>query len=315
MCSGRFGETVSPLYIHGPTGTGKTHLVSALCDEVSRRAPGLSVARYDAEAIEGLIEAAHRGSAQEAEALSAARSSDLVVLEDLQRLGQHSGGCRPFVLEALVLLLDSVSARQRLMLITAQSGPSRLAQLSWRLVTRISSGLVLGIEPLQAESRLQFLKLEAQRRQLAVGSDVLAWLASRLTGGARQLEGAIAQLEGLTRLEERILDLATVRSHFQPQTEAGRPTAERIAQRVGSFFHMQARQLQSRRRYQNILLPRQISMYLARSLTSLSLKEIGAYFGGRDHSTVLHACRKIEQDLGRDPALSGIVRQLRADLA
>jgi chromosomal replication initiator protein len=96
---------------------------------------------------------------------------------------------------------------------------------------------------------------------------------------------------------------------------AARVTVERIAQRVGGYFRVVPRQLQSRRRYRNILVPRQVGMYLARQLTGLSLGQIGAYFGGRDHATVLHACRKVEQAITEDAALSGAVRQLHADLA
>jgi chromosomal replication initiator protein len=244
-----------------------------------------------------------------------AETGDLVIIEDLHRLLSAAGGCRLGITEALVGLLDTVSARERLVVITSLVGPSRLSQVSWRMATRLSGGLVVGIEPWQAHSRLLFLQNEAQHRQLAVGQDILMWLASRLAGGGRQLQGAITQLETLTRLHKRILDLRTVREHFQSQAEAARPTAERIAQCVGSYFRVQTRQLQSRRRYRSILLPRQIGMYMARALTGLSLKQIGAYFGGRDHSTVLHACRKIERDLNRDPVLSGTIRQLRMELA
>ncbi|HYT93717.1 MAG TPA: helix-turn-helix domain-containing protein, partial [Gemmataceae bacterium] len=93
-----------------------------------------------------------------------------------------------------------------------------------------------------------------------------------------------------------------------------RITVERIAERVGGYFRVEPAQLQSRRRYRGVLLPRQVGMYLARQLTGLSLEQIGAYFGGRDHSTVLHACRKVEQALDSDAALSGAVRQLHAEL-
>src|SRR5207302_9774107 len=105
-----------------------------------------------------------------------------------------------------------------------------------------------------------------------------------------------------------------VAEHFRDDAEARRPTVERIAQRVGRYFRVTPDVLQSRRRRRDALLPRQVGMYLARQLTGLSLHQIGAYFGGRDHSTVLHACRKVEQALARDINLSGAVRRLHADL-
>jgi chromosomal replication initiator protein len=233
-------------------------------------------------------------------------------VEDLQHLPARA-------VEALVQLLDYLHARQRLVVVTALAGPQQLGhrgvRFPARLTSRLAGGLVVGLEPLQAASRLALLLDKAQRRQLAVSRDVLSWLAEHLTGGGRQLEGALARLETLARLHARPLDVAVVAVHFREQVEASQVTVERIAQRVCGYFRVEARQLQSRRRHRNVLLPRQVGMYLARQLTALSLDQIGAFFGGRDHSTVLHACRKVEQALGQDPLLSGVVRQLHADLA
>jgi chromosomal replication initiator protein len=167
---------------------------------------------------------------------------------------------------------------------------------------------------MERASRLALLQDKAQRRQLAVSPEILAWLADHLIGGGRQLEGTLLQLEALTRMHGRPMDLATVAHHFQQTIQANRLTVERIAQQVGNYFQVDLRHLQSRRRYQNVLLPRQIGMYLARQLTGSSLEEIGSFFGGRDHSTVLHACRKIQDTLAHDVALSGTVQQLQAEL-
>jgi chromosomal replication initiator protein len=119
----------------------------------------------------------------------------------------------------------------------------------------------------------------------------------------------------LTRALGRPADLAEVAEAFREDAETCKPTVERIAQRVGRYFAVAPRQMCSRRRSRQALLPRQVGMYLARQLTEMSLEQIGAFFGGRDHSTVLHACRKVEQALDSDPQLSGAVRTLRADLA
>jgi chromosomal replication initiator protein len=200
------------------------------------------------------------------------------------------------------------------MVFTASAGPGHLSKLSARLRSRFASGLVVGLLPFSPASRLVFLNDRAQRRQLAVGRDVLTWLAKHIPGSGRQLEAAIVRLETFVRQQDRLPDLAAVTAHFRTEANA-RPTVERIAQRVGSYFRVETREMQSRRRCRNALLPRQIGMYLARRLTPLSLEQIGAYFGGRDHTTVLHACQKVEQALSHDATLSGAVRQLHADLA
>jgi chromosomal replication initiator protein len=289
----------NPLFLHGPPGTGKTHLTSAALHEATRQAPDLAASVLSANDLSVMDEAAA--------SLAAARDADLLVLEDLQHLPVWSA-------EPVVQLLDLLAARQQQMLFTATVGPGQL-DLPARLTSRLASGLVVGLESFSAASRLILLRDGVQRRQLAVNADVLVWLADHLAGGGRQLEGALNGLAALGRLQARPLDVKTVAAHFQDQANALRPTVERITQRVGSLFQVDPRQLQSRRRFRKALLPRQVSMYLARQLTGLSLEEIGTYFGGRDHSTVLHACRKVEQVLAQDMVLSGTVRQLHADLA
>jgi chromosomal replication initiator protein len=302
----------NPLYLHGPTGTGKTHLVSTLVAEVTRQNRALIATTVQANDLAALLSLRDSVASN---TLDAIRDSDLVVVEDLQHLCGPGKGASPGVIEGLVQLFDYLYLRQSQLVFTATVGPGQLPQLPDRLTSRLGCGLVVGLEPLRAESRLSLLKDKAQRRQLAVSLEVLAWLADRLRGGIRQLEGAVVRLETLARLNQRPLELATVARQFEDEVEAGQPTVQRIAARVGSYFQVELRRLQSRRRYQNLVLPRQVSMYLARRLTDLSLEQIGRYFGGRDHSTVLHACRKIELLLARNSVLTGVIRQLHADLA
>jgi len=297
VCAGPERLRVNPLFLHGPAGTGKTHLASALATDVTRRSPSLVVTLISANDFRS-----------PPYPLEAARNCDLLVVEDLQHLPVNAA-------EPFIQLFDACHACRQAMVFTATVGPGQLVLLPARLTSRLASGLVVRLEPLSPASRLAFLQDRVQRRQLAVGRDVLAWLAEHLTGSGRQLEGAVVRLETLVRLHPRLPDLAAVAEHFRDEVEATKPTVERIAERVSRYFQLTPRQLQSRRRSRNALLPRQVSMYLARQLTRLSLEQIGDYFGGRDHSTVLHACHKVRQALGRDAVLSGTVRQLHADLA
>ncbi|TMQ34841.1 MAG: hypothetical protein E6K70_05475 [Planctomycetota bacterium] len=313
VCAGRWQRVTNPLFIHGPAGTGKSHLVNAIIEEVTRQAPQVVVSVLQGcDLVRWTSEPADSGSGP-GDDVAAMEACDLLFIEDLQHLRGRGG--QPANLETLVQAFDDRLARQRPMVFTANVGPGCLVNLSPRLVSRLSCGLVVGLELLQAPSRLALLQEKAQRRQLAVSRDVLAWLADRLPGGVRALEGALLQLETLSRMQAEPLDVEAVASHFQHLAEATRPSMERIAERVGSYFRLDPRQLQSDRRHRSVLLPRQVGMYLARRLTKLSLAEIGAYFGGRDHSTVLHACHKIEGTIERDALLGGTVRQLHAELA
>lgn len=288
----------APVFLHGSAGTGKSHLAAGLQDAALGRFPQVQIR---------LLAACDFAQVMQPDA---ERACDLWIVEDVQHLAERPAA----ILESFVQIYDDRQAHARAMLFTANVGPGRLAGLPNRVISRLAGGVVVGLEPMQAPSRRMFLHEMAQRRQMRVSNEVLAWLADHVPGTGRQLLGALAQLETLARLQNGPLDVPTVAGQFREQAAFSRTTVERIAQRVCELFHLEPRQLQSGKRYHNVLLPRQVSMYLARQLTDLSLEQIGAYFGGRDHTTVLHACRKIEAALGQDAALDGIVRQLNADL-
>ncbi|MCS7045144.1 MAG: DnaA/Hda family protein [Gemmataceae bacterium] len=306
------------ILVHGPRGCGKTHLVCGLMRELTRHRPELPL--YHAQAHECTrpehVGVSVAGGSRPAETVSlwcdAAREARLFVLEDVQYLP-------PAQAECLVQLLDARAARSLLTLVTSNFGPRQLAtrgnSLPARLLSRLAAGLVTAIEMPTAAERLLLLEELAQRRQLAAPPDVLRWLADHLPNGGRHLEGAIAQLETVTKLRRRPPDLAEVRQHFHEQLRAMAPTVDKIIRRVAGYFHVDPREVASRRRARALLVPRQVGMYLARCLTPLSLAQIGEAFGGQDHSTVLHACRKIRQASSRDGILAGAVRQLQLELA
>jgi chromosomal replication initiator protein len=304
--SRRAKRATNPLYLHGMPGTGKTHLVTGLVEEVTRRSPDLVVTMIAASECRANWAVS---SAREVDncLVTDARQGDLVVVEDLQYLPASSA-------EFFVQLTDDMVAHQVQLVVTASKGPRQLG-FSSRLASRLAGGLVVGLEPLAPAGRLLFLQDKAQRRQMPVSQEVLAWLANHLGGGGgRQLEGALNQLEALLQTHRLPLDVALVARQFRDLSGAAEPTVERIARRVSGHYHLEHRRLQSSRRSRNVLLPRQVSMYLARRLTRLSLDQIGAYFGGRDHATVLHACRKIKKAMGTDAVLAGTIRQLQLDL-
>lgn len=304
--SRRVRPAANPLYLHGPPGSGKTHLVSALMGEVIRRGPEMVAASLHAEDLEGLGVSCEATRHQAKEAVQAARDADLLVVENVHKVTSRS-------VESFATLLDYLLARRVQVVVTALVGPGHLS-LSSRLISRLAQGLVVALEPLQVASRRELLFDKAQRRQLALSRDIFDWLAGNFPGGGRQLEGALNLVEALARTSSRPLDVAAVAAHFRDRAETPRPTVEIIAAKVCRFYQVDSSQLRSLRRSRNVLMPRQVSMYLARKLTALSLQQIGAYFGGRDHSTVLHACRKVEQALDQDTALNGTVRQLQAEL-
>lgn len=307
------------LLLHSSPGVGKTALLNALTQEIKRHAADWSVAHVSSRSLKENIpapaRAGKRKSEEEApspEILPAAeREADLLILEDLQHLPWT-------LLEFFVELLDERQVRELPTLVTATAGPRHLTcrgrKFPNRLASRLAGGLVVGLESWSLPSRKKFLQEMAQRRQLPLGRDVLDWLAEHVPGNGRQLLGALDQVEALSRLLGPRLNTAAVADHFRTQAEASLPTVEKIAEQVGRTFQVKPTELLSARRHRSIVLPRQVGMYLARQLTGLSLERIGAYFGGRDHTTVLHACRKVEKVLQEDAVLSGTVRRIHAEL-
>ncbi len=294
LAARRRPSALNPLLLHGPVGTGKTHLVNTLAAEAIQRRPDLVVC---------VVSADEWGTQEE----PVPGDCDLLIVEDVHALRAHR-------VEALIRILDERRTRGRQTVVTAAQGPGQLTHLPARLTSRLACGLVVGLEPLSPLSRRQYLSERSRQRGLSVPLEVIGWLADHVGSSARQLEGALNRLQTLTLLEGQPQSIATLAEQFCPDVTAARPSVERIIERVGRYFRVEPEQLCARSRGRNALLPRQVGMYLARQLTPLSLDQIGASFGGRDHSTVLHACRKVEQALEQDTVLAGAVRQLHADL-
>jgi chromosomal replication initiator protein len=302
------GASPGLVFLYGPPGAGKTLLLNALESEIYEARLKRNVLRIRCDEFDHLVHAADPLDWQRLV------GTDLMLFDDVHLLHVRSGEERAVSGECLVRLLDERQALDRTTVLTSTRPPGELGHLSARLTGRLASGVMVSIPAMGASSRLLLLEKFAQHRQLVLSPAVTAWLAENLTGSGRELEGAIIRLHELARLTKRPLDVDTVQREFRPEVESRSMTVEHIAERVGDYFRVDARQLQSRRRFAGIQTPRQVSMYLVRRLTNLSLAEIGKYFGGRDHSTVLHACRKIERTLNMDCELSSAVQQLHSIL-
>src|ERR1700677_3029749 len=230
--SGRVNRLPTPLFVHGPAGSGKSHLVSMLVRKITLSVRDLTVNVLPGGDFQIPISAEDQETS--GDLIDQAKTSDLWILEDLHHMSLRG-------VEALVQVLDYRAGRRLPTVITAQAGPRHLARGSEgfpaRLTSRLAAGLVVALEPWQTPSRLLFLEELAQRRQFAVGCGILPWLAENLPGSGRVLEGALNQLETLARQSRGgALDLDRVKDHFRTQTDAHQPTMERIAPQVSGYF-------------------------------------------------------------------------------
>jgi chromosomal replication initiator protein len=294
------GGSYNPLFLYGGVGLGKTHLIHAVGNCILKRKPNAKVRYIHAEQYVSDVVRAYQKKAFD-DFKRYYHSLDLLLIDDIQFFGGKSRTQEEFfyAFEALV------TARRQI-IITSDTYPKELKDIEDRLVSRFSSGLTVAIEPPELEMRVAILLKKAELEKVELGEDVAFFIAKNLRSNVRELEGALRSVLAFAKFHDRTINVDLAREALKDVLSASTAqiTVELIQKTVADHYKMKVADMFSKRRPSNIALPRQVAMYMAKEMTQKSLPEIGELFGGRDHTTVLHAVRKIGQLRHKDAELN-----------
>jgi chromosomal replication initiator protein len=291
------GKAYNPLFVHGSAGLGKTHLLQATCQKLREDNKAVNICYISCETFTNhFIDAVGQGALHDFRYRY--RHADVLVIDDIQFLAAHEQ-----TQEEFFHTFNTLYQAQKQIILSSDRGPSQIPDLEERLVSRFNWGLVAQISRPCYETRVAIIRRKAALRGIELPEEVVCFVAGAIDSNTRELEGAIARVAMLADVSDRNIDLPLAEEALGAEPSARRReiTIEDILGAVTTRFGVRLADLQSKKRSRSIAFPRQVCMYLARSLTRHSLEEIGGYFGGRDHTTVLHANRTIDSLRQHDP--------------
>jgi len=305
-------QAYNPLFLYGDTGLGKTHLMHAIGHAVLQQKPDarvayLSTEKFTNEFIQGLQENALVKFRQRY------RNVDVLLIDDIQFLGGKER-----IQEEFFHTFNELFESGRQIVLSSDRRASEIAKLEARLVSRFEWGLPADIQSPDFETRVAILRTKANTLKLEVPADVITFIAQNVAKNIRRLEGALIKVASYASLTGRALDVPTaemlLRDILMEQAQ-NILTMETVQKRVTEHFQIRLSDMTSKRRPNNIAIPRQIAMYLSRTLTKHSLQEIGDAFGGRDHGTVIHACKAVDNMMEQDQTMRSSIDFLRNQLS
>lgn len=302
----------NPLFVYGDTGLGKTHLMHAVGHHILLNKPEARIAYLSSEKFTNeFISAIQENTLTQFR--KRYRKVDVLLIDDVQFL---SGKER--IQEEFFHTFNELFEQQKQIFLSSDRPVNEIAKLENRLVSRFQWGLVTDIQAPDFETRVAILRKKAEQHNFKVQDDVINFIAEHIVKNIRRLEGALIKVCSYSSLTGNSLDIATCEMLLSDVLmEAARQqlTIDTIQKQVAEYFELRHSDMLSRRRPNHIAVPRQIAMYLSRELTKHSLQEIGEAFGGRDHGTVIHACRQVENLVDQDDTIRHSVDYLKSQLS
>lgn len=296
-------KAYNPLFIYGGVGLGKTHLMQAVGQHVVKKYPRLKVLYISSEKFTNqLINAIQNRTTQKFR--DKYRDQDVLLIDDIHFLSGKEATQEEFF-HTFNALYDA----HKQIVVSSDRPPKEIPSLEKRLVSRFEWGLVTDIQPPDLETRTAILKKKVEHETVGVPDDVLFFIADSIKSNIRELEGALIRVMAYSSLLGRKIDLDVAREVLKEVGDEKRIyiSVELIQRVVAECFGISSNEMRIKKRTKRIAFPRQVAMYLSRELTKMSLVEIGGFFGGRDHTTVIYACEKVEGDIKKDPRIKELV--------
>lgn len=293
------GSDYNPLFVYGCTGLGKTHLMQAVGNALLSRDPDARVRYVHANEYIGDVVKAYQNRSFD-EFKSYYRSLDLLLIDDI-----HFFSGKEKTQEEFFYAFNYLIDEQKQVIITSDTLPKDINGLEERLVSRFGYGLTVAIEPPELEMRVAILLAKAKAERIDLGQDVAFFIARHIRSNVRELEGALKRVLAYNKFSGRPLDIESAKDALRDVLASfnREPPIEQIRKVVAEYYGIRESELSGSRKTKTVVVPRQMAMSLCRELTQKSLPEIGEGFGGRDHTTVLHACRRIDALRREDPAM------------
>lgn len=304
------GKTYNPLFIYGNSGLGKTHLLLSIGQAIRQTMPAANIAYVKAEDfVNQMIRSIQSGTTEMFR--QKYRNADLLLMDDIQFIaGKES------TQEEFFHTFNCLYEAGKQIVITSDRPPLEMVKLDDRLRTRFEGGLLADVQPPDVETRMAIIRNKAAQFGMMLSDDVVKYIAENITSNVRQLEGVVKRLTAYRDILDDTITVDSVKRAIKDVIRTGTyiPTPEVIIEETARYYQLTAEDLRSQRRSKNTAMARQVSMYLMRNLTNLSLKDIGAEYGDRNHATVLSSIRKVEDLLKSDPNMAGTVRDITSNI-
>lgn len=303
-------RSYNPLFLHGSVGLGKTHLLQAICHAIAERNPAARISYLSCEEfVNNYISAVKRGTLEAFR--QGVRTLDVLLIDDIHFLADREGSQEEFF-----HTFNTLHNAQKQIILSSDAAPKNIPTLEDRLVSRFKWGMVAQIDAPTFEMRVAILRRKAEMHGCAISDEILNFIASNIASNIRELEGAILKLTAQSRLHDVPLSLLLARDVLRETIEVPHVviTVADIQNAVTKYYGIKLADLQSKRRSKAVAKPRQVAIYLARTLTGHSLEEIGAFFGGKDHTTVMYAVKRIEKQMVEDEQFKATIDLLAADV-